>query len=147
MSDIENLLKKVGPIWTPTLEPPELGTVPLDAGRMSGEELSSWLGKCSAWLSYAYSQLGLSEAQKSLVQRRFSRIVNELIVTKQVKQRTYELQVAEVLAGNKDLVVLQEEIADLDGRIMLWSRMVKAYETYQHLFFDERDRRKWSREQ
>ena len=146
MSDIEGLLQKVGPIWTPTLEPPELGTVPLDAGRMSGEELSSWLGKCSAWLSYAYSQLGLTEAQKSLVQRRFSRIVNELIVTKQVKQRTYELQVAEAMTGSKDLVVLQEEVTDLDAKIALWSRMVKAYETYLHLFFDERDVRKWRKD-
>jgi len=108
--------------------------------------LSEWLGKCTAWLSYAQTQLGLAEAQKALLQRRFSRLANELIVSKQVKQRTYELQVAEVAKDREDLVRLQEEIAILEAQGALWSRMSRAYEAYCRLFEGERDKRKWSKE-
>lgn len=146
MSEVEGFLKKLGPIWSPVTEPPELGTVPLDAGRMSPDELSEWLGKCTAWLTYAHSQLGLAEAQKTLVQRRFSRMANELVVSKKVKQRTYELQVAEVAIEREDLIRLQEEIGELEAKVVLWTRMGKAYEAYTKLFFEERDKRKWSKE-
>ena len=146
MPEIEAFLKKLGPIWSPVTDPPELGTVPLDAGRMSPDELSGWLGKCTAWLTYAQSQLGLAEAQKTLVQRRFSRMANELVVTKKVKQRTYELQVAEVAIEREDLIRLQEEIGELEAKVALWSRMARAYEAYVKLFADERDQRKWRKE-
>ena len=146
MPEIEEFLKKLGPIWSPVTDPPELGTVPLDAGRMSPDELSGWLGKCTAWLTYAQSQLGLAEAQKTLVQRRFSRMANELVVTKKVKQRTYELQVAEVAIEREDLIRLQEEIGELEAKVVLWTRMTKAYEAYTKLFFEERDTRKWHKD-
>lgn len=139
-------LERLGPIWSPCTEPPELGSVPLDAGRMGAGELSEWLGKCTAWLSYAHSQLGLAEARRALLQRRFSRIVNELVVSQGVKQRTYELQVAEVMKEKPDLVSLQEEIAELEAQCALWSRMTRAYEQYVTLFRDESNKRRWSKE-
>jgi len=114
---------------------------------MSPAELSEWLGKCTAWFGYAQSQLGLAEAQRALVQRRFSRIANELIVSQQVKQRTYELQVAEVARSKPELLELQEKIAELEAQCALWSRMSRAYEAYVRLFSEERDKRKWAREQ
>lgn len=133
-------------MWTPSANPPELGTVPLDPGSIGNAELSEWLGKCTAWLSYAHSQLGLAEAQRALLQRRFSRIANELIVSKQVKQRTYDLQLAEVARDREDLLRLQEELADLEAKIALWSRMARAYETYVTLFSKEAEARRWRRE-
>lgn len=142
--DVE-FFKSLGPVWTPVLQPPELGSVPLDVGRMSESELVDWWGKCTAWLSYAHSQLGLVEAQKSLLQRRFARIANELIVSKQVKQRTYELQVAEVAKESKDLPNLQEGLAQLEAKVALWSRMARAYDAYCVLFQKEIERRRWER--
>ena len=146
MSEFETFLEKQGTIWVPSANPPELGTVPLDPGRIGPAELSEWLGKCAAWLSYAQSQLGLAEAQKALLQRRFSGLANSLIVAKQVKQRTYELQVAEVAKDREDLVRLQDELAALEARAALWSRMSRAYEVYVKLYQAEADKRKWSKE-
>ena len=139
-------MEGLGSVWVPSTEPPELGSVPLDVGRMSGVELTEWLSKCTSWLAYAHSQLGLAEAQRALIQRRFSRIVNELVVAQQVKQRTYELQIAEVAKDRSDLLELQEHIAELEAQCAIWGRMARAYEVYVKLFSDERNKRKWSGE-
>lgn len=146
MVEFGEFSRRLGKVWVPVVDPPELGTVPLDAGRMNDAELSEWLGKCSAWYSYAQSQLGLGEAQKLLIQRRFNRLINEKIVEQGVKQRTYELQMADASRGDENLARLQDEVTELEARVALWSRMSRAYEGYVRLFSQEADKRRWSRE-
>lgn len=140
--EFEGFIAELGKVWSPVIDPPDVGTVPSDVGMMDPTKLAEWLGKCTAWLAYAQSQLGLVEAQKALLSRRFNRIVNEAIVTKQAKQRTYDLQVAEVAKDDKSLLELQENIGKLEAKVALWSRMARAYEAYVKFFTDERERRR-----
>lgn len=144
--EFDSFFERLGKVWVPMINPPELGTVPLDAGRVSDAELSDWLGKCTAWYAYAQSQLGLVEARKLIIQRRFNRLINDKIVEQVLKQRTYELQVAAAIREDDGLIRLQEEITELEAQGALWSRMSRAYESYAQLFQRESDKRRWSRE-
>ena len=144
-TEFDELVAKMGKVWVPCKNPPDIGDVPLDAGRMSGAELSDWLGKTTAWYSYAQMQLGLSEARRLLLQKRFGRLVNEHIVAGQLKERTYELQVAGALRINPELRPLQVEIAELEAQGEIWSRSARAYEAYLTLFREEGNRRRWDK--
>jgi len=144
-TDFEDLVAKMGKIWVPSKNPPDVGDVPLDAGRLSGAELSEWLGKTTAWYSYAQMQLGLTEGRKSLLQKRFIRLVNDQIVASQLKERTYELQVAGALRNNPELRPLQVEIAELEAQSEIWGRTARAYEAYLDLFREEGNRRRWDK--
>jgi len=144
-TEFEELVAKMGKIWVPCKNPPDVGDVPLDAGRMSSTELAEWLGKTTAWYSYAQMQLGLTEARKALLQKRFHRLVNEEIVSAQLKERTYELQIAGALHNNPTLRPLQVEIAELEAQSEIWNRATRAYEAYLNLFREEGNRRRWDK--
>jgi len=143
---MKEFLERLGKVWVPMTDPPETGTVPLDSGRLSDAELSEWLGKCTAWLAYAHSQLGIAEAQKTLVHKRFTRAANAKVIEGGVKQKTYDLQISEVMLNDPMLQRLEEEVTEQEARISLWNRMAKAYDSYVRLFSGEVDKRKWTRE-
>jgi hypothetical protein len=138
-------LKKQGKVWSPVMDPPEVETVPVDPGRLPPAAISEWIGKTTAWYAYAQSQMSLAEAQQKILQRRFSRLVNDLIVSGGLKQRTYDLQVAEAINKNPGLVPLQDDLSQLEAAVAMWSRMARAYEAYITMFRDEANRRRWDK--
>ena len=139
----ESLLKKIGwdKVWVPNSSPPDLGTVPLDFPRMSSTEVGEWQSKCTAWLSYAIIQEGLANSHHKELRREFARRVNETIVREGIKQRTYDLQVAEAVDKDPNLAKVQEEIASWDSVEHMWSRAQEAYKSYTQLCRDEIYRR------
>ena len=128
--------------WLPVDKPPDFDTtIPLDVTTTSDAQIGTWMGTVTAWLSYAYFQLGILELDRAVTSKRFAQQVNAGIVSSGAKQRTYDLQVAEVIQGAAQLQNHQSDLADLEGQIAFWSRAAKAYETYLNLFKEESWRR------
>ena len=108
---------------------------------MGWAEIGHWQSVCTAWVSYAHMQIGLSDARLAVLSKRFSQRVNAIIVKEDIKQRTYDLQLEEAVGHEPALQTIQGEVAELTGVVAFWGRAAKAYDAYVTLFDREVFRR------
>ena len=138
---VESVIQRLGKVWVPNNDPPEVGSVPVEVNEMGWNDLGHWQSVCTAWVSYSHMQIGLSDARLTVLSKRLSQRVNSIIVQEDIKQRTYDLQVEEAISHDPALKTMQEEGAELTGVVSFWGRAAKAYEAYVTLFDREIFRR------
>ena len=122
---MDPVIQRLGKVWVPNQNPPEVGTVPVDINSMGWDEIGHWQSVCSSWLSYSHMQLGLSEARLTVLSKKFSQSVNSIIVKEDIKQRTYDLQVEEAVTYEPNLQTMQTEVAELSGIVSFWKEQQK----------------------